>query len=92
MVNGNAMTAYTAPAESNQMLYYSAKEEMYEAAEIVAFCDLLHAGYTSQAIRNTGILAGMAVDAANRCPEYSREFKRLVDKYVDFATGIIGGM
>lgn len=58
------------------------KEEMYAAAELVAFDDMLHAGFTAQAIRNTAILGREAIESIRRVPELEPEFKGLLRSYV----------
>lgn len=69
--------------------YLPIQQEMYENAQLVAFADMLHAGYTNQAIRNTTLLAQAAIEPMRQFPEFRPEFHSLVKEYADFARRII---
>lgn len=86
---GNSLLPYSGHTEI--LAEQPMKEKIYELAELSAFMDILRAGYASQVIKNTSMLAGMATEAANKYPEYHTEFKRLVGEYVEYASSKIRG-
>ena len=78
--------------ETTALGYYPTKEEMYAMADLVAFDDMIHAGYTSQAIRNAYSLAQMAYEPMKRLPEFETDFHDLVRAYTTYAKRrIMGG-